>query len=116
MKLNAFLGQLRHEKQLSKAEIARQLETSDAAWHGVENGRSAPRLATLIRIGELLGFEISLVTRTRVYYLAAEEGFIALKPADNCHQLRKQVELKALASLTSKQLAIVAQVAALLRP
>lgn len=116
MNLNVFLGQLRREKRLSKAEIARKLDTSDAAWHGVENGRSAPRLATLIRIGELLDFEITLVTRTRAYYLAAEEGFIALKPADNCHQSRRQVELKALASLTSEQLAIVAQVAALLRP
>ena len=116
MYLNQFLGQLRQERHLTKAEVSRQIETSDAAWHSIENGRAAPRLATLVRIGELMGFEISLVTRTRAYYLAAEEGFIALKPADNCHQSRRQVELKALASLTSEQLAIVAQVAALLRP
>lgn len=78
------LRRARQERELSQAELARQLKMTQAQIARIENGLTDPRLSTLTELARALGLEPILLPKQllpSVNYLVAQHRG-ALEPLD----------------------------------
>lgn len=95
MRLCELLGQLRERKNLSKQRIADILEKGISSWLSVESGRANPQLATLIRVGQELEFELELHAREKSYLLTMKDGLVMVNdrpPRMKTRRLERLIE------------------------
>lgn len=85
MTLGDYLRDARHEKRITQDALARRIGLSQSALAYIENGRAMPRLDTILRLGEALGIELSvLFGATRKVLWRAQRGIeVSDRPSRN---------------------------------
>jgi transcriptional regulator with XRE-family HTH domain len=110
MFIHEFLIDLRRKDGLTQAEMSSRMHMSPVTWNGPKQGRSLPRLTSLVKIGEALGFEVAIHTSDRPFVLVLRNGKVHLESWATSKATTRHLS-KLFGSLSPAQIKIAVKVA-----